>query len=214
MGKQENIFLFVPNLIGYARIILAVISIYFMPTNYKVACSCYVISALLDAFDGHAARAFNQSTKFGAILDQLTDRCGTMSLCIALSNFYPKYMFLFQLSCIIDIACHWIYLHSSILQGKTSHKFVDMSGNPIMKWYYTSKPVLFFMCAGNELFFASLYLCHFITGPIIAGHGLFKLLCWFSSPIMLVKTLISLIHCYVASINLSIIDMNERQVKQ
>jgi len=47
--------------IGYARIILAVVSIYFMPTNYKIACSCYVISALLDAFDGHAARAFNQS---------------------------------------------------------------------------------------------------------------------------------------------------------
>lgn len=32
-----------------------------MPTNYKVACTCYVISALLDAFDGHAARLFNQS---------------------------------------------------------------------------------------------------------------------------------------------------------
>lgn len=32
-----------------------------MPTNYKIACTCYVISALLDAFDGHAARAFNQS---------------------------------------------------------------------------------------------------------------------------------------------------------
>lgn len=46
---------------GYARIILAIISIYFMPTNYKVACTCYVISALLDAFDGHAARVFNQS---------------------------------------------------------------------------------------------------------------------------------------------------------
>jgi len=59
-----------------------------------------------------------------------------------------------------------ICFNRSILQGKTSHKFVDMSGNPIMKWYYTSKPVLFFMCAGNELFFASLYLCHFITGPL------------------------------------------------
>lgn len=32
-----------------------------MPTNYKIACTCYVVSALLDAFDGHAARAFNQS---------------------------------------------------------------------------------------------------------------------------------------------------------
>lgn len=49
------------NSTGYARIILAFISIYFMPTNYKIACTCYVVSALLDAFDGHAARAFNQS---------------------------------------------------------------------------------------------------------------------------------------------------------
>ncbi|XP_050441933.1 CDP-diacylglycerol--inositol 3-phosphatidyltransferase [Adelges cooleyi] len=212
--KQENIFLFVPNIIGYTRIILALISIYFMPTNYKIACTCYVVSALLDAFDGHAARAFNQSTKFGAILDQLTDRCGTLGLCIALSNFYPKYMFLFQLSCIIDISCHWIYLHSSILQGKTTHKFVDMSENPIMRCYYTSKPVLFFMCLGNELFFASLYLAHFVTGPLIAGHGLFKLLCLISFPIMIVKTGISLLHCYVASINLSIIDVNERKEKK
>lgn len=53
--------MFLLNLIGYARIILAVISVFFMPTNYKVACSCYLISALLDAFDGHAARAFKQS---------------------------------------------------------------------------------------------------------------------------------------------------------
>lgn len=41
---------------GYARIVLAIISFYFMPTNYIIACVCYVVSALLDAFDGHAAR--------------------------------------------------------------------------------------------------------------------------------------------------------------
>jgi len=53
--------LFLIDSTGYARIILALISIYFMPTNYKIACTCYVVSALLDAFDGHAARTFNQS---------------------------------------------------------------------------------------------------------------------------------------------------------
>lgn len=46
---------------GYARIVLAVIAFYFMQTNYIVAGWCYIISALLDAIDGHAARAFNQS---------------------------------------------------------------------------------------------------------------------------------------------------------
>lgn len=74
--ETENIFLFYPNLIGYARIILTVISFYFMPTNWMVAGVCYIVGALLDAVDGHAARHFNQSTKFGAMLDQLTDRCG------------------------------------------------------------------------------------------------------------------------------------------
>lgn len=35
----------------------------------------YWLSAFLDAFDGMAARAFNQSTKFGAVLDMVSDRC-------------------------------------------------------------------------------------------------------------------------------------------
>ena len=52
--------LYVPS--GYARVILALISFYFMPHNHVIACFCYVFSALLDAFDGHAARIFNQST--------------------------------------------------------------------------------------------------------------------------------------------------------
>lgn len=46
---------------GYGRIILAVIAFYFMRTNYIIAGWCYIISALLDSVDGHAARAFNQS---------------------------------------------------------------------------------------------------------------------------------------------------------
>lgn len=54
----------------------------------------------------------------------------------------------------------------TLLQGKTSHKFIDMSGNPIMRLYYTNRTVLFFMCAGNEAFYAGLYLLHFTEGPI------------------------------------------------
>ena len=94
----ENIFLFVPNLIGYGRIFLALLSFWFMPTNYVAASWCYLLSGFLDAFDGHAARALNQSTKFGAMLDMLTDRCATMCLLATLSTFYPNWLFFFQLS--------------------------------------------------------------------------------------------------------------------
>lgn len=106
------------------------------------------------------------ATKFGAMLDQLTDRCGTMGLLVTLSYFYPKYMFWFQLSMSIDIACHWFYLHTTLLQGKTSHKFIDPNENPIMHIYYTNRTVLGFMCLFNELFYASLYLLYFTPGPL------------------------------------------------
>lgn len=59
-----------------------------------------------------------------------------------------------------------LYFYSSVLQGKTSHKFVDLSSNPIMSIYYSNRTVLFFMCAGNEAFYCSLYLLHFAPGPI------------------------------------------------
>ncbi|XP_018328668.1 CDP-diacylglycerol--inositol 3-phosphatidyltransferase [Agrilus planipennis] len=207
----ENIFLFVPNIIGYMRVVLAIISFYFMPTNYIIAGTCYVVSSFLDAFDGHAARYFNQSTKFGAILDQLTDRCGTMCLCAVLAHFYPKYSFLFLMSMTVDVACHWIYIHASLLQGKTSHKFIDMSENPIMNIYYTNRTVLFFMCFGNEAFYSTLYLLYFTEGPIIAGISLFRALLYLSLPIAIVKSGISILHLVVASKNLAIIDINERK---
>lgn len=211
MTESENIFLFVPNIIGYGRVILALISFYFMPTNHVIASWCYITSALLDAVDGHAARYFNQSTKFGAILDQLTDRVGTMCLLVTLCLFYPSYTFWFQLSMAIDIACHWIYLHTTLLQGKTSHKFIDMSENPIMRLYYTNRTVLFIMCFGNEAFYAALYLLHFTEGPILAGVSLFRLVIYLSAPIAFIKTAISVLHGYVSCINLSIIDLKERQ---
>ncbi|XP_011498439.1 PREDICTED: CDP-diacylglycerol--inositol 3-phosphatidyltransferase [Ceratosolen solmsi marchali] len=212
--ETENIFLFVPNIIGYGRVLLALISFYYMPTHYAVAAWCYIISALLDAFDGHAARYFKQGTKFGAMLDQLTDRAGTMCLLVTLAQFYPAYTFWFQISMTIDIVCHWIYLHTTVLQGKTSHKFIDMSENAIMNVYYTNRTVLFCMCAGNEAFYAALYLLNFTEGPVLFGISLFKAVTYISAPIAFIKALISLLHGYVACINLSIIDTKEREAIQ
>ena len=51
------------------------------------------------------------------------------------------------------------------MQGSTSHKFVDPTGNFWMNLYYNDRKVLFAMCAGNELFYAMLYLSYFTSGP-------------------------------------------------
>nr|XP_057905527.1 CDP-diacylglycerol--inositol 3-phosphatidyltransferase [Doryrhamphus excisus] len=203
---QENIFLFVPNLIGYARIILALLAFFLMPCCPWSACSCYLLSALLDAFDGHAARALNQSTRFGAMLDMLTDRCATMCLLVNLSLLYPAYTFLFQLSMCLDISSHWLHLHSSTIKGAASHKSIDLSGNPFLRIYYTNKVVLFFMCMGNELFFCLLYILHHVPEPAAWVYGLLGL----SGMVCLLKSAISLLHLITASQNMATLDAAER----
>ncbi|PIO31115.1 hypothetical protein AB205_0008480 [Aquarana catesbeiana] len=158
-------------------------------------------------------------TKFGAMLDMLTDRCATMCLLVNLSLLYPSYTLLFQLSMSLDIASHWLHLHSSILKGSDSHKTIDLSGNPVLRLYYTSRPVLFLMCAGNELFYCMLYLLYFTEGPAVAlgplgAVGIFRLIFWVSCPISLVKSGISLLHLVTASCNMAALDCAERAKKK
>lgn len=230
-SPKENIFVFVPNLIGYARIFLALASFYYMKTDFKLAMVFYVTSGLMDALDGYAARYYNQSTRFGAILDQLTDRVGTMCLNMVLGVFYADYLFLFQLSNLIDIAGHWIHIWASLIKGKSSHKYIDPSENKILRIYYSSRPVLFTMCAANELFYVSLYLVHFTEGPISKfypidsesnerlfsrtvanlNQGLFLLVAKICFPLAILKHVITLIQVIAACINIAAIDVSERE---
>lgn len=109
---DENVFLFVPNLIGYVRVILAAAALYYMP-NYPRTCTVlYGVSCLLDALDGLAARALNQSSKFGAVLDMVTDRCTTACLLCYLASAYPKYALLYQFLIALDFASHYIHMYS------------------------------------------------------------------------------------------------------
>lgn len=212
---RENIFLFVPNLIGYARVIFLLVSCYHMPLCHVTASVCYGLSAFLDAFDGYAARKLNQSTKFGAILDQITDRCGLIALLSTLITFYPQHSFCLQMSILLDISSHWMHVWSSLMRGKSSHKFVDPSENFILKYYYTSRPILFVFCAANELFYGGLYLLHFIEGPTLAiptipPLGLIRLLVYVSAPLSIVKSFISLVQLLAACANVGIIDTVDR----
>uniref|UniRef100_A0A914E4K8 CDP-diacylglycerol--inositol 3-phosphatidyltransferase n=1 Tax=Acrobeloides nanus TaxID=290746 RepID=A0A914E4K8_9BILA len=197
---QPNIFLFYPNLIGYARIVLALLAFFYMPSSPWCASIAYFLSAFLDAFDGHLARMYNQSTRFGAMLDQLTDRCAFMALLMTLCQFYPRCVFLFQLTAIVDIASHWMHLHATDLTGKNTHKSSD---NPILHYYYTSREFLFFMCFGNEAFFGLLYVNVWWSGPLY----LIPILAIIFFPVALVKQLISLVHLYTASLTIGAFDV-------
>ncbi|MCP9260194.1 CDP-diacylglycerol--inositol 3-phosphatidyltransferase [Dirofilaria immitis] len=170
---ETNVWLFYPNLIGYLRIILAMISFEAMTYAPWRAAICYILSAASDAVDGYVARLYNQSSRFGAMLDMLTDRCALMALVMCCGYFYPHYLFYFQMSAIVDIASHWLHIHASDVTGKMTHK---QSSNPVLHLYYTSRPFLFVMCLGNEAFYSLIYINYFWSGPGIHGFHLVSFL--------------------------------------
>ncbi|EMF15423.1 CDP-OH_P_transf-domain-containing protein [Sphaerulina musiva SO2202] len=165
---NENIFLFIPNLIGYSRIVLAIASLYFMPLHPRRCSFLYSISCLLDAADGIAARKYEQSTRFGAVLDMVTDRCTTTCLLVFLATAKPAYSVIFQLLISLDLASHYMHMYATLVMGgqTQSHKNVDAKRSWIMNLYYTNKTVLFVACALNELCFIGLYLLCF-SSPLI-----------------------------------------------
>jgi hypothetical protein len=54
------VLLYVPNLIGYFRVITAIIAIRYAFTDYKFSALMYFCSYFADMFDGYAARWLNQ----------------------------------------------------------------------------------------------------------------------------------------------------------
>ncbi|EMC92291.1 hypothetical protein BAUCODRAFT_38322 [Baudoinia panamericana UAMH 10762] len=165
---HENIYLFVPNLIGYIRVVLCIASLYFMPLHPRRCSFLYSVSCLLDAVDGIAARQFQQSTRFGAVLDMVTDRCTTTCLLVFLATAKPAYSMIFQGLISLDLASHYMHMYATLAMGGQgqSHKNVSADRSWIMNTYYTNKTVLFTCCAGNELFFIALYLLCFSSPKI------------------------------------------------
>lgn len=173
--KQENIFVFIPNLIGYSRVFLAIASLYYMPLHPRTCSGLYSVSCLLDALDGFAARRYNQATTFGGVLDMVTDRCTTACLLVFLASAWPRWSIVFQGLISLDLASHYMHMYASLsMGGGQSHKKVDSSRSYILHLYYTNRTVLFLFCALNELFFIALYLVSFsepLSSPsLLATH--------------------------------------------
>jgi phosphatidylglycerophosphate synthase len=112
-----------------------------MPLHPRTCSGLYSVSCLLDALDGYAARHFEQSTRFGAVLDMVTDRCTTACLLVFLASAWPRWAILFQGLISLDLASHYVHMYATLIMGgvDTSHKKVDKSRSFILNLYYTNK---------------------------------------------------------------------------
>eukprot|EP00792_Barthelona_sp_PAP020_P008762 TRINITY_DN3247_c1_g1_i7.p1 TRINITY_DN3247_c1_g1~~TRINITY_DN3247_c1_g1_i7.p1 ORF type:complete len:224 (-),score=48.45 TRINITY_DN3247_c1_g1_i7:188-859(-) len=203
MESHRKIYFYAPNIIGFARIILAFACFFTLKTSPAVSGLLYFCSFSLDALDGYFARKFDQSTRFGAVLDMITDRFGTSCLLICLASYYPKYTIFFQTEVALDICSHYAHMYATLLEGKESHKKLDKSKNFILRLYYESRLFLGYLCLCNDLFFLFLYLT-------ITQAKIFTYLCIFTAPFMFVKQSINVVQLISAFESLTKYDLKQR----
>lgn len=203
----KQVLLFIPNLIGYFRVITALGSFLSMKNHPYYTIILYGISGFLDAFDGYAARKYNQGTKYGAVLDMVTDRCATSSLVCYLCVIYPQYCFFWQLLVSLDLASHYMHMYAMMSSGSASHKNVDSTQSKILSLYYSNRTVLFLVCLVNELFYVALYLHSFDF------FWLGTVLTWLSVPIWAFKQYTNVIQLKAAALILATLDANELSKK-
>ncbi len=175
---HTEIYWFFPNLIGYLRIILALSAFCICFTHPYWFTALYGTSQLLDSMDGYFARRLNKVTTYGAMLDMVLDRASTTALLIILTRFYPACIKFIIIMVLIDLISHFLYIYSSLLHGKKSHKTISTHQNYLLKLYYgNSKALLVILCIGSEGCLLWYYLQHFgafihadvILQQIIAG---------------------------------------------
>ncbi len=212
----NKVFLFIPNLIGYFRFLFYLISfISHSLGSWQLCISFYAIAFILDEFDGRAARAFDQSSNFGAALDMVADRSATAGLCLILAQLYPKYLLFFIGAIALDISSHYYLIYATGMLGKASHKdSAEWSSNGLMKLYYGNKTFMDVLILGNELFYIFLYLNFYLVGLGFTINNfdlnIWQLLIIISLPIYFLKQATNIFQLQSAAQEIAKIDLSDR----
>lgn len=121
--------------LGYTRVVFVIASLYYMPYHPRTCSLLYSVSCLLDALDGAAARRLGQSTRFGAVLDMITDRCTTTCLLVFLATAFPRWSIIFQALISLDYSSHYIHMYATLAMDgqRQSHKDIDESRPRVMR---------------------------------------------------------------------------------
>jgi CDP-diacylglycerol--inositol 3-phosphatidyltransferase len=182
-----QVLVYVPNLIGYSRIVLVLLSFGLLsasPERYwDVAVLCYICGFVGDLFDGYAARALHQITAFGGVLDMVTDRCSTLGLLTLLGcdSYYsggvvdvgwlpavPCFRLVAILLQILDVSSHWCQMYATLSLGM-HHKSEEGNAdkNFLVRWFYRYYWFFGYLCCGAEF----TYVLLLIRSRLMLGSG-------------------------------------------
>jgi CDP-diacylglycerol--inositol 3-phosphatidyltransferase len=66
----------------------------------------------------HSHHPHEAGSKFGAVLDMVTDRCCSAGLILVLSHLYPKYILVFVLLAALDLASHYAQMYRFVVLAR------------------------------------------------------------------------------------------------
>lgn len=172
------VLLYVPNLIGYGRIGLALVA-FWNVQDPKLFVTLYAAGFLLDAADGYAARLLKQSSEFGAMMDMLTDRFSTSGLLLLLARRHVSQVpstsagassclraglavALCLFLALLDAVSHFWQVCAASMTQASSHKAAG--AKRLVRLYYR-RSILTAVCLFSEMFL----LLHFFWGATQAG---------------------------------------------
>ena len=210
----NKVFLYVPNIIGYVRFLFYLISfICHSFGNWQLCLTFYVVAFILDEFDGRAARAYNQSSNFGAALDMVADRSATAGLCLILAQLYSNYLLLFIGAIALDVSSHYYLVYATGILGKASHKDSSQwTNNGLLKLYYGNKSFMDLLILGNEVFYLLLYLSSYSVGvSFYLGNwqfNLWQLLLIICFPVYLLKQITNVLQLQESARVIADYDLN------
>ncbi|XP_033116524.1 CDP-diacylglycerol--inositol 3-phosphatidyltransferase-like [Anneissia japonica] len=109
VSNCRTIYLYVPNIIGYIRILLLGISSRLLYLDwYLEGTFIYIVFIVLDYIDGYYARKLNQCTVFGAFFDTMTDVFGDTMILMHIAMRYPSYFDLIQFQIFVHLSCGFL----------------------------------------------------------------------------------------------------------
>jgi CDP-diacylglycerol--inositol 3-phosphatidyltransferase len=207
MTTATDVLLFVPNLIGYFRILCTLSSFVLMlhmDQHWLIAIILYILSFAGDLFDGMVARKLNQTSTYGSLLDMITDRCSNLGLLYVLGVIQEPYRLLYLMLIILDISSHWCQMFSSMDSGHHKSKKSNEGRNIIVRWYYQYYAFFGYLCVGAEFTYIFQYIllhCHQDYPPILVTA--IKILLHLVMPGCLMKQVVNLFQlssaCYLVA---------------
>jgi CDP-diacylglycerol--inositol 3-phosphatidyltransferase len=161
---QNNVIFYLPNLITYFRLALLIFASFIFENHPVAALNIYLVSGLSDMLDGYVSRKFQQSSQYGAVLDYLVDRVGTIFLIMFLCLLAPHYFKIFLFILMVDISSHLAQLYTTLYSGGTHHKEL-ISPWAFLNLYYSSRLCLAATCFFYDFFLGFLALSFAISIP-------------------------------------------------